>query len=76
MLVPTKIIKPVDSLISISAYVLKLLQNGPARVDSLHSKFNEVYYKVITLESLLLSLNFLYMTDSVELKDETITIKI
>ena len=36
MLMPTKIIKPVDSLFSISAYVLKVLYGQNLNIDNLH----------------------------------------
>ena len=75
MLMPTKIVKPVDSIFTISAYLLKVLQElASIDIDSLYEKVNQEYYKKITFEQFLLSLNFLFMTNKVELKNETITI--
>jgi len=74
MLMPTKIIKPVDSLFSISAYVVKVLHGENLTIDKLHDEVNKVYYKKISLEKIILSLNFLYITDKVRIENETITI--
>ena len=71
---PTKIIKPVDSLFSISAYVVKVLHGENLTIDKLHDEVNKVYYKKISLEKIILSLNFLYITDKVRIENETITI--
>ena len=76
MLMPTKIIKPVDSLFSISAYVLKIINEESVNLDTLHYKVNEIYYKKVTLEKIILSLNFLYITDKIRIENETITINI
>ena len=73
---PTKIIKPVDSLFSISAYVLKVLHGKELTIDELHDEMNKVYYKKISLEKIILSLNFLYITDKVRIENETITINL
>lgn len=77
MIMPTKIVKPVDSLFSISAYIISVLQELKSiDIDKLYEKINKKYYKKITFEQLLLSLNFLFIVDKVELKNETITIKL
>ena len=76
MLMPTKIIKPVDSLFSISAYVLKVLHGQNLNIDKLHDEVNKVYYKKISLEKIILSLNFLYITNKVRIENETITINL
>lgn len=76
MLMPTKIIQPVDSLFSISAYILKVLKNSPMNTDELLENLNKIYLKNISLEQLILSLNFLYVVDKIGLNNEIITIKI
>lgn len=76
MLMPTKIIKPVDSIFSISAYVIKALEINGMNVDELFQEVNKIYYKEISLDRLVLSLNFLYLINKVELKNEIITINI
>ena len=73
---PTKIIKPVDSLFSISAYVLKGLNGKKLTIDELHDEINKVYYKKISLEKIILSLNFLYITNKVRIENETIAINL
>ena len=76
MLMPTKIIKPVDSIFSISAYVIKALETNDMNIDELFQKVNKTYYKEISLDRLILSLNFLYIINKIELKNENITINI
>ena len=76
MLMPTKIIKPVDSIFSISAYVIKALEINDMNMDELLQKVNKIYYKKISLDKLILSLNFLYLINKVEFKNEIITINI
>ena len=76
MLMPTKIIKPVDSLFSISGYILKVLNGQNLNIDKLHNEVNKIYYKKVTLEKIILSLNFLYITDKIRIENETITINI
>jgi len=77
MLMPTKIVKPVDSIFTISAYLIKVLQELTSiDIDSLYEKVNKEYYKKITFEQFLLSLNFLFIIKKVELKNETLTINL
>lgn len=73
---PTKIIKPVDSIFSISAFVLKALESNDMRIDELIEEVNKTYYKEISFDKLVLSLNFLYLINKIELKNEIITINI
>ena len=74
MLMPTKIIKPVDSIFSISAFVIKALEVNDMSMDELIEEVNNTYYKKISLDKLVLSLNFLYLINKVELKNEIISI--
>ena len=76
MLMPTKIIKPVDSIFSISAFVIKVLESNDINLDELNEEVNKAYYKRISLDKLVLSLNFLYLINKIELKNEIITINI
>ena len=76
MLMPTKIIKPVDSIFSISAFVLKALESNDMRIDELIEEVNKTFYKEISFDKLVLSLNFLYLINKIELKNEIITINI
>lgn len=76
MLMPTKIIKPVDSIFSISAFVIKVLESNDMSMDELIEEINKTYYKEISLDKLVLSLNFLYLINKIELKNEIITINI
>lgn len=74
MIMPTKIIQPVDSLISISAIVIEILKENGMNIDDLLEEFNHRYYKRITIEKLILCLDFLFIIDKVKEENETITI--
>jgi len=76
MIIPTKTIQPVDSLISISASVLGILKDKSMSLDDLYERFNEIYYKQISIERLILSINFLYITNNIKDNNEIITINI
>ena len=71
---PTKIIQPVDSLISISATVLEILKINSMNIDCLLQEFNNKYYKTITIEKLILCIDFLFMINKIKDNNETITI--
>lgn len=75
MLMPTKIIKPVDSILSISAFALKLIKEDITEPDILLEQLNKKYYKKISIEQLYLCLNFLYIIGKIEVKNETIKFK-
>ena len=76
MIMPTKIIQPVDSLIAISSAVLKIIYiNNNLSVDELFDEVNKFYYKKISIDKLLLCLNFLYLIDKVENDNEIIKTK-
>ncbi|MDQ7084662.1 MAG: hypothetical protein Q9M36_06895 [Sulfurovum sp.] len=76
MLMPTKIIQPADSLFSISAFILKVLHTQNFNIDKIHNEVNKIYYKKVSLEKIILSLNFLYITDKVRIENEIITINL
>lgn len=65
MILPTKTIQPVDSLLSISALIIELLKEKEMTLDDLFDEFNKRYYKKIKIEKLILSVDFLYITNKV-----------
>lgn len=65
MILPTKTIQPVDSLLSISALIIEILKENEMSLDDLFDEFNKRYYKKITIEKLILSIDFLYITNKV-----------
>lgn len=76
MILPTKTIEPVDSLISISAFIIEILISKSMVVDDLLETFNKKYYKEISIEKMMLALDFLYITDSIICNNEIIKINI
>lgn len=76
MIMPTKVIKPVDSLISLSSTIIEILNENSMSLDDLLIEFNIRYYKKITIEKLILCLDFLFMIDKIKDENEIITINI
>ena len=76
MIMPSKVIKPVDSLISIGSEIIQIIGKQSMSLDDLHEKINQTYYKKISIEKLILSLDFLFLINKVERDNATITIKL
>lgn len=76
MIMPTKIIKPADSIISISAYILKILKNGSINTDDLLRELNMVYFKEITIEKMLLCIDFLFIIGKIRSDNDIIELNL
>jgi len=76
MIMPTKVVQPVDSLIAISSYVINILQNASMSLDDLLEEVNKVYYKNISLDTLILCIDFLFIIGKIKDDNETLTINI
>ena len=76
MIMPTKTIEPVDSLISISAIVIEIVKSKSLGLDDLLEEFNQVYYKEISIEKLVLAIDFLYIIGRIVDNNDIIKINI
>jgi hypothetical protein len=76
MIIPTKTMQPVDSLISISAIIIEILKEANMSLDDLLEVFNKRYYKKIAMEKLILAVDFLYIMDKIMDNNEIIKINI
>lgn len=76
MVMPTKIVKPVDSLIAISAYIIQTLKNKNMNVDDLLYALNQAYYKKIDIRKLLMCLDFLFMCGKIRNEDDVIKLNL
>lgn len=76
MIMPSKVVKPVDSLVSIGSKVLDIIGKESMSLDDLHEELNKRYYKNVSIEKLILSVDFLYLINKVERDNATITIKL
>jgi hypothetical protein len=73
MILPTKVLKPVDSLYCISAYVVEVLQGTDGvDFDVLLDELNRVYPIEISIEKLQYCLDFLFILGKLELENETL----
>ncbi|WP_229932722.1 ABC-three component system middle component 6 [Campylobacter majalis] len=73
---PTKIVKPADSIISISAYILKILKNGSINTDDLIKELNEIYCKELGIEKMLLCLDFLFIIGKIRSDNDVIELNL
>lgn len=64
---PTKSIKPVDSLYCIAAYIIDIAKNAQLSVDDVQQQFNEIYPVNVTIENVILCLDFLFIIGKLEL---------
>jgi len=76
MILPTKTIKPVDSLFCISSYIIEEAKEERLTVDEIHEKINQSYPKTISIETVLLCLNYLFIIGKLERINETVKIKL
>ena len=76
MIMPTKIVKPADSIISISACILKILKNGSINTDDLLRELNMVYFKEITIEKMLLCIDFLFIIGKIRSDNDIIELNL
>ncbi|CAE6883424.1 ABC-three component system middle component 6 [Vibrio parahaemolyticus] len=73
MILPTKVLKPVDSLYCISAYVVEILQGTDGvDFDVLLDELNHTYPIEISIEKLQYCLDFLFILGKLELENETL----
>jgi hypothetical protein len=75
MIMPSRTIKPIDSLIAISATTIEILAQQSLSVDALYEQHVAAYPKKIEFEKFLLSLNYLFTIGKLECHDEVIEIK-
>jgi len=76
MIMGNKIVKIEDALVTIGGYILSLLQDNEMSIDSLYSKFKEIYPKKISFEEFVYSIDFLFMINRIEIaKSDYIRIK-
>lgn len=76
MVMPTKIVKPVDSLIAISAYIIQIIKNKNMNIDDLLDALNQAYYKKIDIRKLLMCLDFLFMCGKIRNEDDVIKLNL
>lgn len=75
MIMPSKTIKPIDSFINISSYIIQSLQVKELTIDEILNYVNKNHYRSINIEKLLLCLDLLYLINKIEIKNEVIKIK-
>ena len=73
MILPTKTIKPINSIYCISAYIVDLIKDKElVDFDDMLDELNYVYPKEISIEKLQQCLDFLFIIGKLELENETL----
>ncbi len=72
MIMGNKIIKVEDAFITIGGYILSILKNRELQVDTLYSKFLEIYPKYISFEQFTYAIDFLFMINKVKIKHDDV----
>lgn len=73
MILPTKTIKPIDSIYCISAYIVNFIKSQEkVDFDDVLDELNYVYPKEISIEKLQQCLDFLFIIGKLELENETL----
>ena len=72
MIMGNKIIKVEDAFITIGGYILSILKNKELQVDTLYSKFLEIYPKHISFEQFTYAIDFLFMINKVKIKHDDV----
>lgn len=73
MILPTKVLKPVDSLYCISAFVVDIMQSQDGLdFDALLDELNHKYPIEVSIEKLQHCLDFLFIIGKLELENETL----
>ena len=71
-----KIVKIEDALVTIGGYILSLLENKVISIDTLYSKFKEIYPKEVSFDEFIYGIDFLFMINKIEIaKSDYIRIK-
>jgi hypothetical protein len=76
MILPTKSIKPIDSLFCISSYIIELAKGEQLTLDAIHTRLLDSYPKTVSIETVILCINYLYMIGKLEADNEIIKIKL
>jgi hypothetical protein len=72
---PSKVIKPANSLIYISGKILAFIKSSDRSVDEIHKHINQIHPHKISIEKLFLCLDFLFITERIESENEVIKTK-
>ena len=75
MLMPNKITRPIDSLIAISGHILSIIKNKSAPIDEIRYELNQLYPRSVHIEEIILSIDFLFLIDKIEVVNNEIKLK-
>lgn len=75
MLMPNKITRPIDSLIAISGHILFIIKNKSAPIDEIRYELNQLYLRSVHIEEIILSIDFLFLIDKIEVVNNEIKLK-
>ena len=78
MIMGNKIVKVEDAFVTLGGYILSILKQENMDIDSLYTKFKEVYPKKnIDFNHFVYTLDFLFMINKIAIKkDDILEVKI
>ena len=76
MILPNRSIKPIDSLFCIASYVIDIAKGNELTLDEIYKQLLKSYPKSISIENVILCINYLYIIGKLETKNEIIKIKL
>lgn len=76
MILPSKTIRPVDSLFCISSYIVEAIGETESTIDDIFETINNSYPKSISIDIIILCLDYLYIIGKLECVNETVKIKL
>ena len=73
MVMPNKVVKPIDSLIAIGGFIREMLhKEPPIDINNLYWNLNKRYPVNVTIEKYILTLDFLFTLGLIDLEGEVI----
>ncbi len=73
MVMPNKVVKPIDSLIAIGGFIREILhKKKPIDINSLYRNLNDRYRVNVSIEKYILTLDFLFTLGLIDLEGEVI----
>jgi hypothetical protein len=76
MLLPTKSIKPANSIFFMTSYLVDAISNGHDNFDAAFEHIQRRYPAPVTVELVILAFDFLFMLDRIEVNGDSFKIKL
>lgn len=75
MILPSKVVKPYESLVFNAKFILVVLERGDFGVDELYNEAKKIAPEKMSIDKFVLCMNFLYITGNVDIENEIVKAK-